>query len=205
MVLGYHVIIGAYGFWLPNDPRGSWSEFVGAWDLFRAGGRATFTTATRSLAGVAHDRALRQQTREALKYPAVRFTGVQARAIGRGFAHYVARSGLRIWACAILPNHLHLVVGRFRTTVEQVVIQLKGAATERLVAEGIHPLGHIRLKNDRHPKCFARGQCAPFLDSVDDIVRAIGYVEENPRKDGLPDQRWPFVTRFEPSFADTVR
>lgn len=28
MVLAYHVIFGAYGFWLPNDPRGSWSKFV---------------------------------------------------------------------------------------------------------------------------------------------------------------------------------
>lgn len=28
-MLGAHVIFGAYGFWLPNDPRGSWSEFVG--------------------------------------------------------------------------------------------------------------------------------------------------------------------------------
>ena len=25
MVLGYHIIRTAYGFWLPNDPWGSWS------------------------------------------------------------------------------------------------------------------------------------------------------------------------------------
>lgn len=25
MVIGYHVIFSTYGFWLPNDPRGSWS------------------------------------------------------------------------------------------------------------------------------------------------------------------------------------
>jgi hypothetical protein len=29
-VLAYHVVLGAYGFWLPNDPRGSWSDFVGS-------------------------------------------------------------------------------------------------------------------------------------------------------------------------------
>ena len=37
MVHGYHAIFGTYGFWLPNDPRGSWSDFVGAWELVRFG------------------------------------------------------------------------------------------------------------------------------------------------------------------------
>jgi len=27
MVLAYRAILSMYGFWLPNDPRGSWSEF----------------------------------------------------------------------------------------------------------------------------------------------------------------------------------
>ena len=39
VVLGYHIIFTAYGFWLPNDPRGSWSEFVAAWELFLHGAR----------------------------------------------------------------------------------------------------------------------------------------------------------------------
>jgi hypothetical protein len=38
MVLAYHLIFSMYGFWLPNDPRGSWSEFVASWELFRFGG-----------------------------------------------------------------------------------------------------------------------------------------------------------------------
>lgn len=33
MVLGFHVIFSAYGFWLPNDPRGSWSDWVRKWEL----------------------------------------------------------------------------------------------------------------------------------------------------------------------------
>jgi hypothetical protein len=37
MILASHVIFSTYGFWLPNDPRGSWSDFVGAWELFRFG------------------------------------------------------------------------------------------------------------------------------------------------------------------------
>ncbi len=58
MIVGYHTIFGMYGFWLPNDPRGSWSDFVGAWTLFRYGS-ATKTNDRRSAAHDAHDRAER--------------------------------------------------------------------------------------------------------------------------------------------------
>ena len=35
MVHGYHLILPMYGFWLPNDPRGSWSDYVRSWELAR--------------------------------------------------------------------------------------------------------------------------------------------------------------------------
>ena len=111
MVHGYHIILSAYGFWLPNDPRGSWSEFVRSWELSRFG-EATKVDHGRSVARVPHDRDLRLAAKQALKYPAVRFTGEQAVAIAKGFGRYVERSGVTIWACAILPEHVHLVLAR---------------------------------------------------------------------------------------------
>src|SRR5689334_5419414 len=60
MVLAYHVIFGTYGFWLPNDPRGSWSDFVRSWELLRYG-PATHVHTRRSTAYDPHDQALRQQ------------------------------------------------------------------------------------------------------------------------------------------------
>src|SRR5436190_24354393 len=83
-VRAYHVIFCAYGFWLPNDPRGSWSDFIGSWELAHFGA-ATTTTTRRSVAAVRHDRRRREAAKEALHYPPVHFTGVQAQAIGRGF------------------------------------------------------------------------------------------------------------------------
>ena len=44
-VLAYHLILTAYGFWLPNDPRGSWSDFVRAWELRRFGPAAVLVFA----------------------------------------------------------------------------------------------------------------------------------------------------------------
>jgi hypothetical protein len=188
MVLGYHVISGAYGFWLPNDPRGSWSDFVGSWELFRYG-PATKTNATRSVAGHKHDVAARLAARQALKFAAVQFSGVQARAVGLGFGQYIHKSGLVVRACAILPEHVHLVVDRFHIQVEQVVIQLKAHATREFLAENLHPFGQIRLGNGRPPKCWARGEWKVFLETEADFRAAIQYVEDNPLKEGQPRQR----------------
>jgi REP element-mobilizing transposase RayT len=190
-VIASHVVFGAYGFWLPNDPRGSWSEYVGSNDLFQVGGKATKTNETRSLAHDPHDRQKRLATKSALARPPVKFTGIQARAIGRGFAHYVRKSKLEIWACSIMPDHVHLVIATHRLPVERIVIQLKAAATTRLIEEEIHP---FPTEVGRPHRCFARGEWCVFLDTTEDVVRAIGYVERNPIKDGLPAQEWQFVT-----------
>jgi REP element-mobilizing transposase RayT len=191
MIVGYHLIFSAYGFWLPNDPRGSWSDFVGAWELFRYG-RATKTTETWSLAYHEHDREQRMTAKGALKYPPVKFTGLQARAVARGFARYFERTGLAVWACAILPDHVHLVTGKPSMKVEQLAIQLKGDATQELEREGIHPLGSYQAKGGRVPKCWARGEWKVFLDA-EDVMRAIRYVETNPFKEGKKKQVWSLV------------
>jgi REP element-mobilizing transposase RayT len=174
MIVGYHVIFGAYGFWLPNDPRGSWSDFVGTWELFRYG-NATKTSDRRSAAYDAHDRAQRLAAKGALKYPAVQFTGEQARTVARGFADYLRIANIVIWACAVLPDHIHLVVGNPGMLVEQLVIQLKGAATRQLEKEAIHPLARFKQPGLRVPKCFARGEWKVYLDP-EDLARAVRYV-----------------------------
>ena len=179
MVLASHVIFTAYGFWLPNDPRGSWSDFVGSWELFRFG-KATKTDERRSVAARAHDRGARQAAKRALKYPPVRFDGMQARAVGRGSAALVARAGLTVWACSILPEHVHAVIARHRCGVEHVVNLLKGESTRQMVREGVHPLGGFTTGDGRVPKAWARGLWKVFLDSPEDIRRAIRYVEDNP-------------------------
>src|SRR5437868_7220475 len=97
LVLASHHIIPAYGFWLPNDPRGSWSDFVGAWELLRFG-PATKVTTHRSLAKRPHDRALRLEAKKALKYPPVWFSSAQIESIARGFARAVQEAGYVVYA-----------------------------------------------------------------------------------------------------------
>jgi REP element-mobilizing transposase RayT len=184
MILGFHCIFGAYGFWLPNDPRGSWSDYVASWELFRFG-HAKKTASLRSLAKVPHDRSLRLAAKEALKYPAVELTGLQARAVGNGFKKSCEESGYVIHACSVLPEHVHLVIGRHSRDIRRIVGHLKGRATQQLTEQKLWPTAE-------RPVWAERGWNV-FLDNVADVKRAILYVEDNPLKEGKPRQHWSFV------------
>src|SRR4029453_189774 len=102
-MLASHVIFGAFGFWLPNDPRGSWTDFVGAWELFRYGGPATKVSDYRSYAHDPHHRRFRQEMERRLKYRPVVLTGEQALSVAKGFANVARSSGYHIYACCVLP------------------------------------------------------------------------------------------------------
>ena len=193
MVHGYHAIFCAYGFWLPNDPRGSWSDFVGAWELVRFG-RATKSIERSEL--TAEQEQARHRAKRALKYPPVQFTIAQTLAIGRGFEAAIQRSGFTVWACSILPEHVHLVIARNTFKVEQIVNLLKGAATRKLREEGLHPLANFQRPGHRPPTPWADRRWKVFLDSTEAIENANRYVEDNPEKEDKPPQSWPFVTPF---------
>jgi REP element-mobilizing transposase RayT len=194
MVLGYHLIFTAYGFWLPNDPRGSWSDFVRSWELVRFG-KATKVETRKSVAGVAHDWRKRLEAKGALKYSPVHFTGVQAVDVMEGIREVGQTWGLAIYACSILPKHVHLVIGRTGRPIRSVMNQMKGRASLRLVAEGRHPFQTMAGKGGR-PSCWARKGWHVFLDSPGDMWRAIQYVEENPIKEGYRTQRWSMVRGY---------
>jgi REP element-mobilizing transposase RayT len=192
MILAYHAIFTAYGFWLPNDPRGSWSDFVRNWELLKFGD-AIKTNKRKSLAYSAHNAALRAAAKQALRYPPVIFNGLQARAIARGFIRAVQRTRCKILACSIMPDHVHLVIARHRYRIEQLVGLLKGNATRRLQDEGLHPMSsHVPIGQSL-PSPWVRNGWNVFLNTPADITRAIQYVNNNPLKEGLRAQHWSFV------------
>jgi REP element-mobilizing transposase RayT len=191
-VKAYHLILTTYGFWLPNDPRGSWSEFVRAWELLEFG-PATKVTTKRSLARDPHDYRSRIDAKKHLARKDVWLNGMQARAVGRGFAKFVEKSGVIVRACSILPRHAHLVVERHRYPIEQIANLLKGAASRESIEEGLHPFADQSYRDGTIPTFWSRGQWNVFLGEDADIERAMKYVEENPIKDNKPAQHWSFV------------
>jgi REP element-mobilizing transposase RayT len=196
MVFAYHIVLSTYGFWLPNDPRGSWSDFVAAWELVRFG-KATKVTTRRSAARAEHNTQHRLAAKRLLRFPPVQFTGRQALAVGRGFARASDGGGYVIHACAILPEHAHLVLARCDRRIQQVVGHLKAEATRQLNAEGLHPSSALQQHSGHQPSQWAEGGWKVYLDSPGAVAAAVQYVERNPLKEGKRLQRWSFVTLWQ--------
>jgi REP element-mobilizing transposase RayT len=195
MIRAFHCIITTYGFWLPNDPRGSWSDWVRQWELL-AYGKATKIDTRRSVAKEPHDWQKRREAKKALRYPVVHFSGRQALAVGTGFKRAIAESDYIVHACSILPQHAHLVIARAERRAEQMIAHLKARATQQLSSEGLHPLADFRQTDGTVPSPWARNGWPVFLESEQRILNAINYVERNPLRDGKPPQQWSFVLPY---------
>lgn len=182
MVEAYHVIWGCYGFWLPNDPRGSWSTFVRSYELY-AHGPATKVSTRRSLADRTHDAGKRRAAKAALKFPPIRLTGEMAKCVGVAMGEL----GLRVHALAVMPDHVHVVLGRSGIKVEQQVRRMKPAGTVALRDAGL-------AAKDR--PVWVRSGWFVYLNDDAAVQRAVRYVEDNPAGAGLRRQRWSCVTPY---------
>ncbi len=191
MIHAYHATFGTYGSWLPNDPRGSASRFVGSRKIFGIGGRADLSKRTK------YDKLLSPEQRKhtviqtQLFRDAVVFNESHLKEIAIAFGQFITEQRLQVWATAILPCHVHLVFARCGRKAELVVDELKEFCHERIVSLGISPVG-CSSKNS----VWAEGRWIVFLDKSEAIESAIAYVVQNPIEDGRRPQVWPFVVPF---------
>jgi REP-associated tyrosine transposase len=195
-MLGLHLVFSTYGFWPPNDPRGSGSTRVKAQHIYEAGGQATKVHAIHSLAAEPHDPRVRRAISSALKFPPVKLNGVQAQAVGQGFAVICRKVDLTIHACAILPDHVHVVVARHRLDGDEIIACLKRAGTRAMNEAGLHPLAAFSRATGKHPCSWGGGGWKVFLETPGEMRQRIQYVEENPGKAGFRRQHWSCVVPY---------
>jgi REP element-mobilizing transposase RayT len=106
------------------------------------------------------------------------------------------RSKITIWACAVMPDHIHLVIARHHHEIEVLGSLLKGEATRQLVKEGIHPFQGQKGYKGRPPSCFGRKWWVIFKDNEESLQNAIRYTERNPLKAGFAAQEWECVVKY---------
>jgi REP element-mobilizing transposase RayT len=186
MVFAHHLVWTAYGWWLPNDPRGSMSRSIASDLIAELGelhhGRKRIQPASREIRG------FYGQAAAALKFPLLRLAPAEADAVFLAFAHVTAACGYTCYACAILPDHVHLCVRKHRDRAEDMI--------QNLQAEGRRRVCDAGLRAANHPVWGGAGWKV-FLDSVEDVERTVRYVEENPVKLGMAPQRFAFVTPYD--------
>ena len=123
-----------------------------------------------------------------LSHSPMTFNETDIALIAAAFAAVVAVFRYTCYACAILPDHVHLIVRKHRDAAGQMIANFQRLSRFALVDHG-------RLGPD-HPTCSGPGWKV-FLDEPDDVWRTIRYVEQNPVKIGRPRQHWPFVTPYD--------
>jgi REP element-mobilizing transposase RayT len=193
MVIASHAVFAAYGFWPPNDDRGSWSTHVWAPHLQRFG-EAKTVSVRYSIAHILHDREHTRAIQGAMRFPSVKFNEEQRIAIADGIESVVKLLDVRLIALAILNDHVHLVPERHREDVETLVGFFKRAATRELTPHGIHPMGEARRARDGAAVTpWVRGGWKRSLDSWEAVEDAVEYVELNPLRAGMERQVYSFV------------
>lgn len=186
MVIAYHLIWTGYGWWLPNDPRGSGSREVRV-DVLRDLGEVHY--GRRRIQPPRHlVREFYAEAHKRLRFDPLRFDAADRQVIAEAFADTIQTKGYTCYAAAIMPDHVHLLIRKHRERAEEMIDAFQ-AESRALVCD-------LPTVPADHP-VWIQGGWKVFLDTPADVRRTIGYIEENPRKDRLAPQHWPFVTPYD--------
>jgi REP element-mobilizing transposase RayT len=186
MVIGYHIMWTAYGCWLPNDPRGSSSQSLRVEDLSSLGeihpGRKKIQPPSREL------RQFYQGASQLLEHNRHLLSDDEILIVADSFAEAFRGFNYTRYACAIMLDHVHLVMRRHRDRAEVMIGKLQEASKKKLIEAGKRPVNH--------PVWGGQGWKV-FLNTRADLEGRIKYVQENPIKAGRPEQHWEFVTPYD--------
>jgi REP element-mobilizing transposase RayT len=186
VVAAYHLIWTIYGVWLPNDPRGSHSTEVRADWLQDLGeihlGRKKIQPSGAVL------RKFFTEAKPKLKHDVLPFNESELALIAATFANVIQSRRYICYGCAIMPDHVHLLIRKHRDQAEEMVGYFQDDSWKGLM--------DAQLRPSDHPIWVGPGWKV-FLNSRADIERTVRYIELNPLKANLPAQAYDFVQPYD--------
>ncbi|HXG11980.1 MAG TPA: transposase [Gemmataceae bacterium] len=187
LVIAHHLIWTAYGWWLPNDPRGSGSREIRKEAIAELGqlhqGRKRLQPAGRVV------RQFYERAAALLQHPLLPLDEAAREEVGRAFRQVIDEQRYTCYGCAIMPDHVHILIRKHKHPAEDMIDVLKEVSRSRLIAAGYRPTDH--------PVWTGGGGWKVFLDHPEEVRRTIRYIEKNPLSVGLGEQRWPFVQVYD--------
>ncbi len=185
VVIAYHLIWTAYGWWLPNDPRGSTSNRIACNVIAQLGelhfGRKKVQPAGRVI------REFYQRAKDVLKFDLLTFTREEIQTVAQSFRTCLKNHRYTCYACAIMPDHVHVLLRKHKHRAEEMTLNFQEQSRLDLQKSAARPA---------HPVWGGPGWKV-FLDHPDGIRRTIRYIDNNPGKIRLPRQEWDFVKEYD--------
>lgn len=186
LVIAYHLVWTAYGWWLPNDLRGSMSRYVHSDVIGDLGtlhyGRKRIQPASRDV------RAFYENVKGKLKYNLLEMNVPEISLIADAFRDVIWQEQYTCYAFALMPDHVHILIRKHKHQAEEMIANLQFESRFRL--------RDFDLRPPEHPVWGGPGWKV-FLDSPEDVRRTIKYIEDNPIKMRLPAQTWDFVEPYD--------
>jgi REP element-mobilizing transposase RayT len=186
LIIAYHLVWTGYGHWLPNDPRGSGSKSV-LNEKIAALGEPHYGRKRVQPAGQVVREFYRQAT-PILSYPQLKFDETDIRQIGVAFAEIVSERKYTCYACAIMPDHVHILIRKHRDLGEDMIEHLQDRSRDRFCEAGVC--------DPSHP-VWTDGGWKRYLLTPDALRGVIQYIERNPLEIGWARQQWDFVKAYD--------
>src|SRR6266581_2256898 len=92
------------------------------------------------------------------------------------------------YACAIMPDHVHILIRKHRDLGEEMIEHLQQRSRDRYCESG--------TCDPDHP-VWTDGGWKRYLFTPDEIRGVIRYIENNPLEIGWPRQAWAFVKAYD--------
>jgi len=186
VVIAYHIMFTGYAQWLPNDPRGSMSEELRSPEIQRLGevhlGRRDVQPTQDQL------KAFYREAEQHLAHPVLWFEREHRDTIGRAFGTVIADERLTCYACAVLQNHVHVLIRKHRLKAEGIAHRLKTVS-----CDAMRTLSNVP---DVHP-VWAQRTDTRYKDTTERVWICVDYINDNFRKHRIEVQEWDFVTPYD--------
>ena len=157
-VIADHLIFTNYGTWLGNDPRGSGSRTIYTPSLAELGDVHFGRKKVQPSRSTVRDFYEEAETR--LQFPVIRFGDLQREHIGLSFVETVRKHQYTCYACAIMPDHVHLVIRQHRDDAESMIDIFQRESRAWLIER--------QIVLDDHP-VWTKGGWKVFLDAPPEV------------------------------------
>ena len=169
--LGYHVVLSAYGLWLPGDERGTWSE---AWDQ-----QLGFIEPHTLHPG---DPVRLRMSQERMTHRPVRLSDAMLLAVEDAIGKCAAQSDWKIVAASLETTHVHLLLTYTARDIDNTVKWLKDQGTKS-----------VHKTTPHQGPLWCKGRWRGFIYDPLAWHNTRRYIEAHNERRGVGPRPYPFL------------